>query len=653
MVSEAPLWRPSAERVAAANLTRFIAAANRRHGLALASYAELQRWSVAEPEAFWCLAWDELGVIAETRGECIVADREKLPGARWFPEARLNFAQNLLRRADDDAAMIFRGEDQVSREVSHAGLTATVSRLQQALAAAGVGPGDRVAAFLPNLPETMMAMLATASLGAVWSSCSPDFGVPGVLDRFGQIAPKVLFVADGYRFNGRHFDTLAKARAIVAGLPTVARVVLVPYTAETPPLDGLGETAARWDDFIAPYEARPLEFRPMPFNAPLYILYSSGTTGKPKCIVHGAGGTLIQHLKEHQLNCDLRPGDRLFYFTTCGWMMWNWLASALASEASLVLYDGSPFHPDGNVLFDLADAARITHFGASAKYLDALAKAGLEPARTHHLGSVRALLSTGSPLSPQGFRYVYEKLKPDLHLASVSGGTDIVSCFVAGDPTGTVWAGEIQALGLGMDVCVFDETGQAVMGRQGELVCRNSFPSMPVGFWNDPDGSRYRDAYFNVYPGVWRHGDWAEITTHGGIVIYGRSDATLNPGGVRIGTAEIYRQVEALEEVQESLVIGQRWDDDVRVVLFVILRPGFGLDEALRARIRRAIRDNASPRHVPAKIVQVADIPRTVNGKITELAVADVVHGRAVKNKEALANPAALELYRDLPELRT
>jgi len=651
MASEAPLWRPSADRVAAANLTRFIATVRERFGAEADDYASLQRWSVAHDEDFWCAVWDELGVIAAGRGERVVQDKTKLPGARWFPDAKLNFAQNLLERGREGPALIFRGEDRVRREISQAELKATVSRLAQAMAAAGIGPGDRIAAFLPNLPETIIGMLATASLGAIWSSCSPDFGVPGVLDRFGQIEPKLLLIADGYFYNGKRFETLSKARAILAELPTVEQVVLVPYTEARPALDGLGN-AVLWDDFLSPYAAGKPAYRMMPFNAPLYILYSSGTTGRPKCIVHGAGGTLLQHLKEHQLNSDIRPGDRLFYFTTCGWMMWNWLASALASGASLLLYDGSPFHPDGTVLFDFAAETGLTHFGASAKYLDALAKAGIEPVRTHDLSSVRALLSTGSPLAPQGFRYVYEKIKADLHLASVSGGTDIVSCFVAGDPTGPVWAGEIQALGLGMDVKVFDESGNAVVGRQGELVCCNSFPSMPVGFWNDADGSRYREAYFDVYPGVWRHGDWVEITKHGGVVIHGRSDATLNPGGVRIGTAEIYRQVEQLEEVLEALVIGQRWDNDVRVVLFVILRPNFRLDEALRERIRRRIRDNASPRHVPAKIIQVADIPRTVNGKITELAVADVVHGRAVKNKEALANPEALELYRELPELK-
>ncbi len=650
-MNEGPLWQPTAKRIAAANLTDFKDRVRERFAADVSDYRDLHRWSVENAADFWSLVWDNLGVIAETRGERVVEDPEKLPGAKWFPDARLNFARNLLRRQDDQIAMIFWGEDQVRRELSHAELTKTVSRLAQAMAAGGIGPGDRVAAFLPNLPETMMAMLAAASLGAIWSSCSPDFGVPGVLDRFGQIGPKLLFVVDGYFFAGKRFETLSKAREIVAALPTVEQVVLVPYTEEAPALDGL-DNALSLADYIAGFEAGAIEFANLPFNTPLYILYSSGTTGKPKCIVHGAGGTLLQHLKEHQLHADIQRGDRLFYFTTCGWMMWNWLVSGLASGATLLLYDGAPFHPDGNVLFDFADAAGMTHFGTSAKYIDALAKADIAPMETHQLADLRTMLSTGSPLAPQGFDYVYEKVKADIHLASVSGGTDIVSCFVGGNPTMPVWRGEIQGLGLGMDVKVFDETGRAVVGRQGELVCCNAFPSMPVEFWDDPGGKRYHEAYFDTYPGIWRHGDWVAITEHGGVVIYGRSDATLNPGGVRIGTAEIYRQVEQLDEVMEGMVIGQQWENDVRVILFVTLRDGVELDEDLQDRIRKQIRQNASPRHVPAKILQVTDIPRTVNGKITELAVADVVHNRPVKNKEALANPEALELYRDLPELQ-
>ncbi len=647
-----PLWRPGPEAVRTTQLAGFIKAAREVSGWPLADYDQLHAWSIERAEAFWTLVWEQSGVVAESRGEVTVADKAKMPGARWFPDARLNFAENLLGRPNDGPAMLFRGETGPVREVGQEELRDTVARLSRAMRAAGVGPGDRVAGFLPNLPETIMAMLAAASLGAIWSSCSPDFGVAGVLDRFGQIAPKLLISADGYIYNGKRFDSLAKAREIVSALPDLALTVVVPYTEAAPALDGLGE-AVLWDDFIAGDAPGEIAHAQMPFNAPLYILYSSGTTGQPKCIVHGAGGTLLQHLKEHRLHADVRPGDRLFYFTTCGWMMWNWLASGLASGATLLLYDGSPFHPSGNVLFDFADETDMTHFGTSAKYIDALAKAEVTPRDTHRLAALRAMLSTGSPLSPQGFEYVYQHVKADIHLASVSGGTDIVSCFVGGNPMAPVWPGEIQAKGLGMDVHVFDETGHSARETPGELICASSFPSMPVGFWNDADGSRYRAAYFDVYPNVWRHGDWVEITAHGGMIIHGRSDATLNPGGVRIGTAEIYRQIEQLDEVIEALVIGQRWDDDTRVVLFVKLRDDAVLDDDLRDRIRRLIRENASPRHVPARIIAVADIPRTVNNKITELAVADVVHGRSVKNREALANPEALELFRDLPELAT
>ncbi len=647
-----PLWRPRPERAGATQLADFFAAAREVSGWPLADYDALHAWSVDHAEAFWCLVWDTAGVVAETRGSTIVAEPDRLPGACWFPEARLNFAENLLARPNDGPAMLFRGESGPVRTISQAELRDSVARLARAMRDLGIGPGDRVAGFLPNLPETIMGMLAAASLGAIWSSCSPDFGVAGVLDRFGQIAPKLLICADGYLYNGRRFDRLEKARAIVAALDDLALTVVVPYTKEGPSLDGLG-AAVSWDDFLAGPAPGGIEFTPMAFNAPLYILYSSGTTGQPKCIVHGAGGTLLQHLKEHRLHADVRPGDRLFYFTTCGWMMWNWLASGLASGATLLLFDGAPFHPSGEVLFDFADETRMTHFGTSAKYIDALAKAGLVPGESHDLADLRAMLSTGSPLSPQGFEYVYGKVKADIHLASVSGGTDIVSCFVGGNPMAPVWPGEIQGKGLGMDVQVFDASGHAVTGTPGELVCTSSFPSMPVGFWNDADGSRYRAAYFETYPNVWRHGDWVEITAHGGMIIHGRSDATLNPGGVRIGTAEIYRQVEQLEEIQEALVIGQAWEDDTRVVLFLRMAEGAVLDEALCTSVRQLIRENASPRHVPAKIIAVADIPRTVNNKITELAVADVVHGRPVKNKEALANPEALDLYRDLPELST
>ncbi len=646
-----PLWTPSPDRVAAANMTAFKDRIAAEHGVDLPDYAALYAWSIANMEAFWTAIWDACGVIAETRGDRVMVDGGKMPGARFFPDARLNYAENLLRRRDDGDAIVFWGEDKVRRRLSHAELYDTVSRLAQALKAEGVGPGDRVAGYVPNMPEAIIAMLATASLGAVWSSASPDFGVQGVLDRFGQIEPKVLFAADGYFYNGKTLDCLEKLAEIQAALPTVRRTVLIPYVGERPDVARVPGSLVL-GDYIAPFAAAEIDFLRQDFNAPLYIMFSSGTTGVPKCIVHGAGGSLLQHLKEQRLHCDIRRDDRVFYFTTCGWMMWNWLVSALASEATLLLYDGSPFYPDGNILFDFADAEAMTLFGTSAKYIDALAKQGYRPADTHGLEALRALTSTGSTLVPEGFDYVYDAIKRDLQLSSMSGGTDLVSCFALGNPTGPVWRGEVQCRGLGMAVEVFDEDGQPVEGEKGELVCTRPFPPMPLGFWGDTDGRRYHDAYFARFPNTWCHGDFVELTEHGGLVFYGRSDATLNPGGVRIGTAEIYRQVEALDQVVEALVIGQDWDNDVRVVLFVRLRDGLVLDDDLIKTIKTRIRSGASPRHVPAKVVQIDDIPRTKSGKITELAVRDVVHGRPVKNQEALANPAALKLYEDLPELQ-
>jgi acetoacetyl-CoA synthetase len=646
-----PLWSPSAERVAGARVTEFMRQVNERHGLALRDYAGLHRWSIERPDEFWLAVWDFGGVIAETRGDVVITDREKMPGARFFPEARLNYAENLLRRNDDADALVFWGEDKVRRRLSFHQLRDAVSRTQQALAAAGVGEGDRVAAFVPNMPEAVIAMLATASLGATFTSCSPDFGVQGVLDRFGQVEPKVLFCCDGYHYNGKVVPTLARIAEIVTQLPTVGRVVVVPYVGEAPDV-GAVDHACRLEDFLAPFRAREIAYNRVPFNHPLYILYSSGTTGVPKCIVHGAGGVLLMHLKEHLLHGDVKRGDRVFYFTTCGWMMWNWLVSALAAEATLLLYDGSPFLGRGNIVFDFAQAEGMTHLGTSAKFIDAASKVDVHPIRTHDLGKLRAIFSTGSPLAPEGFDYVYAHVKRDVCLSSISGGTDLVACFAGGSPILPVWRGELQCRMLGMQVEVFDDEGRALPpGQKGELVCTAPFPTMPLGFWNDPGATKYRAAYYERFPGVWRHGDWCELTVHDGLVIYGRSDAVLNPGGVRIGTAEIYRQVEKLDEVVESIVIGQDWQKDVRVVLFVRLREGLTLDEALAKKIKDTIRANTTPRHVPAVVLQVPDIPRTKSNKIVELAVRAVVHGQAVKNAEALANPEALEHFKGRPEL--
>jgi len=670
---EAPLWTPDSDRIKRANLTAFVHHIQTKKpagSKGVKDFGSLYRWSVEHPEAFWPEVWWFCGIVADERpgrepwdDVVIGLDRMAPPdpslGPRWFPGARLNFAENLLRYADDHPALVFWNERGRQRTLSYADLGQEVARVAAALRQHGIVPGDRVAGFLPNLPEAVIAMLAATSLGAIWSSCSPDFGANGVIDRFGQIGPRVLFCADGYRHAGKEIDSLARVREVRERIPEIERVVVVPYVANRPEIAGI-PGAVLWDDWAVRGAAgqrdrkssRLEALQRFEFGHPIYILYSSGTTGLPKCMVHGAGGTLLQHLKELVLHTDLRREDRIFYFTTCGWMMWNWLVSSLAAGATVVLYDGAPlFRPA--ILWDMVEQERVTVFGTSAKYLAMAEKDGLDPGRTHDLASLRAILSTGSPLAGHSYDYVYRQIKPDLHLASISGGTDIVSCFALGNPIGPVWRGELQTPGLGMSVQVFDAGGRPVHGVEGELVCTRPFPSMPVRFWDDPEGSKYRAAYFESYPGVWRHGDWARMTEHDGLVILGRSDATLNPGGVRIGTAEIYRQVEQLPEVVESLVVGQDWEGDVRVVLFVRLREGLTLDPALAGRIRQRIREYASPHHVPRKVLQIADIPRTISGKITELAVREVIHGRPVVNLDAMANPKALDLFRGLEELQT
>ncbi len=644
------LWQPDETRRRQTQLWRFAEQTHGLHGCAPGDYFGLHAWSVRDRGGFWNAVWDFAEVIGD-KGAGRLLHGDAMPGAQFFADARLNYAENLLRRTGDAPAIVGRLEDGTTSRWSWDALHATVSQLQQALGALGIGPGDRVAGMLPNVPEAIALMLATASIGAVWSSCSPDFGSRGVLDRFNQISPKLFIAADGYRYNGRSFDIGETVRAVAAELGT--NIVILDQL-------GGGEALARSIDgaltlaeFAGNKPVRPVQFTRLPFAHPLFILFSSGTTGLPKCIVHSAGGTLLQHLKEHRLHSDIRPGDRILYFTTLGWMMWNWQASALASGATLCLYDGSPGYPDANHLFDIASAERLTLLGLSARFIDVHRKSGLRPADTHDLGELRTMLSTGSPLSAEGFAHVYGAIKRDLHFASISGGTDIVSCFVLGVPTLPVYAGEIQAPGLGMAVDVFDEAGQPLAAGKGELVCRAPFPSMPLGLWNDADGERYRATYFARFPKVWAHGDYAEWTGHHGLIIHGRSDATLNPSGVRIGTAEIYGVVEEFAEIDSALCVGQEWQGDTRIVLFVCLRPGAVLDAALEQRLRQAIRSSASPRHVPARIIAVGELPRTRSGKLVELAVREAIHGRPVRNVETLANPEALEQFRDLEALRS
>ncbi len=641
------LWQPDQDRIDQANLSAFIRFVEQQSKKNFPDYDSLYQWSIDDSASFWSLLWDFCEVIGD-KGDWVVLDNLDMEKATWFPHGHLNFAENLLRERSDDLAIIFRAEDQKESQLTFNELYHQVAAVSAWLKQQGIKKGDRVAAYLPNMPETIVAMLATTSLGAIWTSTSPDFGEDSVIDRFGQTEPKILFCVDGYFYNGKIIDVRSKVKRIQSSLPTLQNSIEVS-------LVGLseGDNGLAWSEILETEHPEAISFEKTPFNHPLYILYSSGTTGKPKCITHSAGGVLLQHLKEHQLHSDIKKGDRVFYFTTCGWMMWNWLVSVLATRATLVLYDGSPFYPDGNVLWDYADQVDMTLFGTSAKYIDALKKNHLAPYLTHRLKSLRTLCSTGSVLAPESFDYVYESIKPDINLASISGGTDIVSCFVLGNPLLPVYRGESQCRGLGMAVEVFNEQGLPVVEEKGELVCTRAFPSQPVYFWGDEKGEKYHDAYFARFDNVWHHGDYVRLTRQGGVIIYGRSDATLNPGGVRIGTAEIYRHVEQLDEVVESIVIGQNWEDDVRVVLFVVLKEGQELTEILVNKINKVVRDKCSPRHVPAKIIQVPEIPRTKSGKIVELAVRDVVHDQPVKNKGALANPEALEHFRDIPELST
>jgi acetoacetyl-CoA synthetase len=645
------LWKPSEVSVRQSNMYRFMQFVNARHNQKFDAYAPLYRWSVEHLADFWAAMWDFAGIVHSAPYREVVDDPAKMPGARWFPGARLNFAENLLRFRDERPAVVFKGEGQLSVRMTYAQLYDEVARIARSLRAMGIKPGDRVVGFMPNMPQATIAMLAAASIGAVWSSCSPDFGIKGVLDRFGQIQPRVIFTANGYFFKGRKVDSLERMAGILKELRTIERVVVVPYTDPAPDLRGV-PNAVFWSDFRSREPGLAIDFEQLPFEHPLFIMYSSGTTGLPKCMVQSAGGILIHHLKELLLHTDLTRRDTIFYFTTCGWMMWNWLTSALAVGATLVLYDGNPFHPHPGALWEMAQDEKITVFGTSAGYIGALMASGLKPGQKYDLAPLRAVLSTGSPLSVEGFEFIYQHVKSDLQLASISGGTDLNGCFALGNPMGAVYAGELQCRGLAMDVHAFDAEGRSVINQQGELVCCKPFPSMPIYFWDDPDGKKYFGAYFGVYPNVWRHGDFIEINERGGVVIYGRSDATLNPGGVRIGTSEIYSIVALMPEIVDSVVIGQNWKNDVRVILFVQLPEGETLSEALRQKIREAIRTLASPRHVPAKIIAVPGIPYTLNMKKVEMAVRKVIEGKPVLNKDALSNPDILDFYATIKELR-
>lgn len=645
------LWTPSKERIESTNMYRFMQEINRDQGTDFKTYDDLYQWSVENLELFWAKVWEFLGIKSSTPYDRVIDDPKKMPGATWFSGARLNFAENLLRNRNDNTALIFRGEDRVRRTLTFNELYLETAAVASALKKAGIKPGDRVVGFIPNMPEAIIAMLAATSIGATWSSCSPDFGIKGVLDRFGQTRPRVLFTADGYFFKGKPQDSLEKIAGILKELPSIERVVVVPYVKEKPDITNI-PSAVSFDDF-KDTGATEIEFEQLPFDHPLYIMYSSGTTGLPKCMVQSGGGVLLHQLKELVLHTDLKPDDTIFYFTTCGWMMWNWLTASLATGATLVLFDGNPFHPGPETLWQMAEDEGVTVFGTSAGYIAALKNAGVKPGKQFDLSALKAVLSTGSPLSKEDFGFIYDEVKSDIQLASISGGSDLNGCFALGNPMGPVYAGELQCRGLGMKVFAYDENGQPVVGKQGELVCTAPFPSMPISFWNDDDGSRYEAAYFLDFPGVWAHGDFIEITERGGVIMYGRSDATLNPGGVRIGTAEIYRRLEQMPELEDSVVIGQNWENDVRVILFVKLKQGIELNDELVKKIKADIRQNASPRHVPAKVLAVPDIPYTLNMKKVELAVRKVVHGQEVKNKDALKNPEVLDFFANMEELRS
>jgi len=646
-----PLWRPSRERIQSTNMYRFMNFINHKYNQAFDEYPPLYQWSIENIADFWAAMWEFAEIKASKCYDQVIDDLTKMPGAKWFSGARLNFAENLLRYRDEQVAIIFKGEDQDSIRMTYAALYDEVARVAGSLKKSGVQTGDRVVGFMPNMPETIIAMLAATSIGATWSSCSPDFGIKGVLDRFGQIKPRILFTADGYSFKGAKFDSLEKISNILKELPSIEKVVVVPYTRQDADIREVPKTI-HYRDFRSSESNLEIPFEQLPFEHPLYIMYSSGTTGLPKCMVQSAGGILVHHMKELMLHTDLKREDTIFYFTTCGWMMWNWLTSSLSVGATLVLFDGNPFHPDHGALWQMAHDEKITIFGTSAGYIAALQNAGVKPGRTYDLTPLKAVLSTGSPLSEEGFKFIYKEVKSDLQLASISGGTDLNGCFALGNPIGPVYAGELQCRGLAMKVEAFDENGSPVINRQGELVCAAPFPSMPIYFWDDPDNRKYLSAYFDMYPNVWRHGDYVLVSERGGVVIFGRSDATLNPGGVRIGTAEIYRQVEQLEEIEDSVVVGQNWKNDVRVILFVKMAEEGQLTEELKKKIRDVIRKNASPRHVPAKILSVADVPYTLNMKKVELAVRKTIHKQPVLNKDALRNPEALDYYADLEELQ-